>query len=134
MVMYLLDTNICIYLLNNRPEKARQRLEQVDIKEVFISSITFFELDSGSRKGIKVAENLARLQRFISTVKVLPFDLEEAREAGILRQHLNAIGQPIGNFDLLIAGHALALDAVVVTNNVKEFERVPRLKVENWLE
>ena len=134
MVMYLLDTNTCVYLLNNRPEHVRQRLEQIDIEEVFISSITFFELDSGSRKGIKVAENLARLQRFVSMVKVLPFDTEEAREAGIVRQHLNAIGQPIVNFDLLIAGHALALDAVVVTNNVKAFERVPRLKVENWLE
>ena len=134
MVMYLLYTNTCVYLLNNRPEHVRQRLEQIDIEEVFISSITFFELDSGSRKGIKVAENLARLQRFVSMVKVLPFDTEEAREAGIVRQHLNAIGQPIVNFDLLIAGHALALDAVVVTNNVKAFERVPRLKVENWLE
>jgi tRNA(fMet)-specific endonuclease VapC len=133
-VKYLLDTNTCVYLLNNRPENVRRRLEQVAIEDVAISSITFFELDSGSRKGSKATENLARLEQFVSVVSVLPFDKDAAREAGRLRHHPNLVGQPIGNFDLLIAGHALSLEARIVTNNVREFERVPGLKVENWLE
>jgi tRNA(fMet)-specific endonuclease VapC len=132
--MFLLDTNTCIYIINNEPPSVRQKFASLDISEIVMSSITLFELDSGFRKGSKVKDNLRKLEQFASVIKVMPFDAQAARRAGEVRQYLREKGTPIGDMDMLIAGHALALDAVVVTNNGREFERVPGLKVENWLE
>ena len=130
---YLLDTNTCIFIMNHRPSKVREKFASLDISLIAISSITLFELEWGFRKGSKAKENLERLEGFTSLIDVSAFDALAARKAGELHQHLREHGTPIGDMDLLIAGHALALDATVVTNNVREFSRVQGLVVEDWL-
>ena len=131
--IYLLDTNTCIFVLNKKPETVRKRLEQVALDSVFISSISVYELDSGARRGTRSEENLGRLSRFLGTIQVLPFDLTAARIAGGISQVLREQGTPIGAMDLLIAAHGLELGAIVVTNNLREFKRVPGLRTEDWL-
>jgi tRNA(fMet)-specific endonuclease VapC len=131
--MYLLDTNICIYIINNKPDKLRAKFAKLSLSDLAISSITLFELDAGARKGSKAKENLERLEQFASLIQVLPFDAKAARQAGALRQQLRERGKPIGDMDMLIAAQALSLPATVVTNNEKEFSLVPDLRVENWL-
>jgi tRNA(fMet)-specific endonuclease VapC len=130
---YLLDTNICIFIMNRRPPSVREKFASLDIHLMAISSITLFELDSGFRKGARAKENLERLSQFKAQVEVAAFDALAAEKASQLRQYLREQGTPIGDMDLLISGHALALDAVVVTNSVREFERVPGLVMEDWL-
>ena len=131
--MFVLDTNICIYIINNKPEKVRAKFAEISLNDIAISSITLFELEAGARKGSKAKENLARLEQFANLIQELPFDAKAARQGGALRQHLREQGTLIGAMDMLIAAHALSINAIVVTNNKKEFDRVPELKVENWL-
>jgi tRNA(fMet)-specific endonuclease VapC len=131
--MYLLDTNTCIFIINHNPPTARARFEAVALPDIAISSITLFELDAGARKGTKSNANLIRLEQFAATINVLAFDATAARKAGELRQHLRERGTPIGDMDTLIAAHALAVGATVVTNNLGEFSRVPGLVLEDWL-
>lgn len=131
---YLLDTNTCIFLLNQKPQSVRKRLEKLSLSQICLSSISAFELEAGARKGTKLQENLERLGRFFPTIQVIPFDLEAAQEAGQIAQILREKGTPIGTLDLLIAAHARQLGAVVVTNNLREFQRVPGLKCEDWLD
>lgn len=133
-MIYLLDTDTCIYILNHEPERVRYKFEQIELSRVAISSITLLELDAGGRKGSRVEENLAKVERFASSLTVLPFTAATARVAGKLKQDLRSAGTPIGDMDLLIAAHGLSLGAIVVTNNLREFARVPDLRVENWLE
>ncbi|MBT9582097.1 type II toxin-antitoxin system VapC family toxin [bacterium] len=131
--MFVLDTNTCIFLLNKKPEGVRKRLEGVSLSSVFISSISAYELDSGARRGSRAQENLDRLAGFLSGVQVLSFGLAAAQIAGQISQTLRERGTPIGSMDLLIAAHALEVGAVVVTNNLREFDRVPGLKTVDWL-
>ncbi|MEM6431416.1 MAG: type II toxin-antitoxin system VapC family toxin [Deinococcota bacterium] len=131
--MYLLDTNTCIFIINRRPAQVRHKFTEIQLHELAISSITLFELDFGARKSTKVEDNLAQLDRFTSLVTVLPFDATAAQEAGRLRHYLRQQGTPIGDMDTLIAAHGLSVRATVVTNNTREFERVPDLVVEDWL-
>lgn len=112
----------------------RARFEEVSISSIAISSVTLFELEAGARKSARVEENLQHLDKFASLVRVLSFDAQAARRAGALRQHLREKGTPIGDMDMLIAAHALSVGAIVVTNNTREFARVPGLELENWLE
>ncbi|MDT0617522.1 type II toxin-antitoxin system VapC family toxin [Salinisphaera sp. P385] len=128
----LLDTNTCIYIINRRPPEVFEYFAGREVGEVAISSITGAELTfgvakSGSRK------NRDALDKFLAPLVVLPFDETAMREYGELRSHLERQGQPIGALDQLIAAHALALDAVLVTNNEREFRRVPRLRLANWV-
>ena len=132
--MYILDTNICIYIINNHPKQVRHKFEQIKLSDIAISSISLFELDAGARKGSKSTDNLLRLEQFASFIQILPFDAKAAKEAGKLRHYLFKKGQPVSDMDMLIAAHALSLSATVVSNNLKEFERVPELSCENWLE
>ena len=132
--MFILDTNICIYIINNKPASVRHKFESISLSEIAISSISLFELAAGARKGSKAKKNLLRLEQFASLIQVLPFDAKAAKEAAKLRQALYNQGQPIGDMDLLIAGHALSVSATVVSNNLKEFAKVPELVCENWLE
>ena len=131
--IFMLDTNTCIFLINKKPESVRQRLEQVALSSIFVSSISAFELDSGARRGSRAQENLDRLARFFSAVQVLAFDLAAAQIAGSISQTLRERGTPIGSMDLLIAAHAVEIGAVVVTNNLREFDRVPGLRTVDWL-
>ena len=130
---YLLDTNICIYIINRRPPEVVLRFDGLSFGDVAVSSITVAELDYGAAK-IGSERNRAALQKFLAPLEVLPFDDEATRHYGSLRARLERLGTPIGPLDMLIAAHALALDCVLVTNNVREFSRVPMLRLENWVD
>lgn len=130
--MYLLDTNICVYVIRKRPESVYRRLSNIDERGVAISVVTAFELEVGAlRSQGKHYSEAVRL--FIAELPVLPLE-DSARAAyGQLRTTLERRGEIIGAYDMLIAAHALALNATLVTNNEKEFKRVKGLKVENWV-
>ncbi|TSA88153.1 type II toxin-antitoxin system VapC family toxin [Deinococcus detaillensis] len=134
--MFLLDTNICIFIMNSRPLRVRERMEAATRAghRLAVSSITLHELQFGVYNSAKPQENGERLRAFAAGLSVLPFEENAAKQAAIHRTALKKIGQLIGPYDLLIAGHALALEAVLVTNNVGEFGRIEELKVEDWAE
>jgi tRNA(fMet)-specific endonuclease VapC len=132
-VTYLLDTNICIYALKNRPPEVLERLEAVGRGAVALSVITVLELRQGAEKSQRVAENHSRLDFFLSPIKILPFDEKAAVVAARIRAHLERRGTPIGDLDTLIAAHAIERDMILVTNNLQEFERVPGLQTEDWV-
>lgn len=128
----LLDTNTCIYIINLRPPEVFEHFAGREVGEVAISSISGAELTFGvAKSGSRT--NRDALDKFLAPLVVLPFDETAMREHGELRSHLERQGQPIGALDQLIAAHALALDAVLVTNNECEFRRVPPLRLANWV-
>lgn len=129
---HLLDTNICIYLINKKPPGVVERLLSHDPGSIGISSITLAELRYGAAKSMFVEQNHRALDQFLLPFAVAPFDLDEAGVYGDLRTNLGCRGVPIGPLDLLIGAHALALGAILVTNNEREFERVEGLRIENW--
>lgn len=131
---YMLDTNICIYAMKNKPEKVLQRLKDEINEGVCISSITLAELEYGMKHSSNPAKNEQALLRFLVPLSVLPFGAAAASEYGEIRAFLQKQGAPIGPLDMLIAGHAKAEEITLVTNNVREFERVPLLELENWVE
>ena len=128
----MLDTNICIYLMNSKDEKLLTKFKehQDDLK---ISSITLGELQYGVYHSSRVEQNAIALLNFLALIEVVNFDDNAALEYGKVRAYIKSIGKPIGPLDMLIAGHALSLGETLVTNNVKEFIRVPNLKIENWV-
>jgi tRNA(fMet)-specific endonuclease VapC len=134
MSLYLLDTNICIFLLNQGKgfERIVRHLDGLDRGQVGVSAITVAELEFGAAASQRQGDNLARLERFILEFEVWPFDRPAARRYGPLRADLKARGLPIGPLDCLIAAHALASDAFLVTNNTREFARVPGLRIADW--
>jgi tRNA(fMet)-specific endonuclease VapC len=132
-MLYLLDTDTCIYIMNEQPEKVFRKAATLKPGDVGISSITFYELAFGIANSGKAAANRKRLETFIKSVPVQPFDQTCADVAARVRLELKRKGTPIGPYDLLIAAHALHLDLTLVTNNIKEFKRVSKLDVENWL-
>lgn len=129
---YMLDTNTIIYAINNRPEFVLQEFCKHDPSDLCISSITLAELEYGVWKSSKPDRNRLALLTFLSAIDILPFDANAAREYGEIRHQLTIQGTPIGSNDLLIAAHAKAEGLTLVTNNTKEFERVPHLKLANW--
>ncbi len=131
--MYMLDTNICIYVLKNHSEKLRHKFKA--IKNICISSITYGELCFGIENGDSSKREARREQLDIFTQRLLidPWDEDAARHYGFIRAILKKQGTIIGNNDLLISAHALSMNAVLVTNNVSEFSRVPDLTIENWV-
>jgi tRNA(fMet)-specific endonuclease VapC len=130
--MWLLDTNICIYLIKRKPPGLLNRLREIDIHTIAVSSITVAELQYGVAKSARPEQNALALAAFLAPLGVEPFDDAAAAAYGAVRARLERAGTPIGSMDLLIAAHAIALGRTVVTNNVREFERVVGLKVENW--
>jgi len=130
---YLLDTNICIAVIKSRPERMLARFSGLSIEEVGISSIVAAELWYGVALSQRKRQNEAALRDFLDYVAILNWPYEASPIYGQVRAILQKKGAPIGAMDLLIASHALWLDAVLVTENIKEFKRVPDLKVENWL-
>lgn len=133
MPRYLLDTNICIYIKNHRPPEVLARFSKLPPGKVAMSAITYGELCFGAEKSSKPKEVRQILEHLISLIPVLPLDENASLHYGKIRQHLQASGKPIGNNDLWVAAHALAGKLILLTNNVAEFERVPGLKVENWV-
>ena len=131
-VIRLLDTNICIYIINKRPPQVAAHFEGLVYGDVAVSSITGAELAFGVAKSGS-ARNQDALEKFLAPLEVLPFDAAAMVAYGTLRAQMQARGQPIGALDTLIAAHALALGATLVTNNLAEFGRVPGLACENWV-
>ena len=129
---YMLDTNICIYAMKNKPEKVLQRLKEEINDGVCISSITLAELEYGMKHSSNPAKNEQALLRFLLPFDVPPFGAAAASEYGEIRAYLQKAGTPIGAMDMLIAAHAKSEDIVLVTNNTREFERVVGLELENW--
>ncbi|MDP1717301.1 MAG: tRNA(fMet)-specific endonuclease VapC [Burkholderiales bacterium] len=131
MLKYMLDTNIVIYTMKNRPERVRDAFKKHD-GQMCISSITLGELVYGAEKSTVPEQNLADIESMISRLDVKLFDSQAAIHFGQIRAVLARIGKPIGPYDAMIAGHARALGLVLVTNNENEFQRVPGLMRENW--
>ena len=131
---YMLDTNICIYAMKRKPEKVLRRLMEELDKGICISSITLAELEYGMKHSSDPARNEQALIRFLAPFGILPFGASAASVYGEIRAYLQSRGTPIGPLDMLIAGHAKAENMILVTNNVREFERVPGLEIENWAE
>ena len=133
MLRYMLDTNILIYTVKNKPEAVRQHFE-AHVGEICTSSVTAMEMLYGARKSQSVRRNLDVIDALLSRLTVLDFDLTAAEHAGAIRASLASDGKPIGPYDTMIAGHARSLGLVLVTNNVGEFRRVSGLRLENWAE
>ena len=131
---YLLDTNICIYVAKQKPRSVLARLQQLKPGDVGMSIITHLELVYGAWKSQHREANLLRIQELERVIPVLPLDAGAGRHYGQVRAELERKGSPIGAYDLLIAAHALTLGLTLVTNNAREFRRVPQLIVENWAE
>ena len=130
--MYLLDTDICIYIINKRPANVLNIFERISPYEIKLSSITLAELEYGASKSQYRERNRRALLGFVSPFEVLPFEDCDAEIFGLLRVHLERTGQTIGPYDMQIAAQALSKKLILVTNNVREFERIPELRVENW--
>jgi len=131
MLQYMLDTNICIYVMKRYPEHLRGRFER-HREQICISSITLAELHSGAERSTKRAENLETIERFASRLEVLPFSASAAAHHGQIRADLARRGKLAGPYDMLVGAHARAEGLVVVTNNVREFAHMPGVRVENW--
>jgi tRNA(fMet)-specific endonuclease VapC len=129
----LLDTNTCIYIISNRPSNVLERFRKYKAGEVGISSIAASELAYGVAKSGSV-KNRKALEMFLAPLQILPFDSQCLWFYADLRASLEKQGQSIGPMDTLIAAHALSIGGTLVTNNVKELVRVPKLKLENWFE
>lgn len=130
----MLDTNICIYLIKQKPVSVLTYFEQYELGEIGISSITVAELQFGVSNSQKQEQNQAALDLFLAPLGIVDFDVQAAQVYGRIRTHLAQQGTPIGAYDLLIAAHAQSLDIMLVTNNLREFSRVPNLRLENWAE
>ncbi|MFZ1097614.1 MAG: type II toxin-antitoxin system VapC family toxin [Xanthobacteraceae bacterium] len=132
MLRYMLDTNICIYVIKNRPAQLRQRFNQL-ADQLCVSVITLAELIYGAEKSARVQQNLEVVEQFRGRLEVLPFMERAANHYGQLWAELDRAGQRIGIHDMMIGSHARSEGLTVVTNNVREFQRMPGLRFENWL-
>jgi len=131
--MFLIDTNICIYIINNHPPGVVRKFRQIGVGNIGISSITVSELQYGACKSKQIKKNLKRLDEFLSPFEVLAYDENASNYYGKIRSNLERQGNVIGPLDMLIAAHALSENLTLITNNEKEFNRVKSLKVENWV-
>ena len=131
---YMLDTNICIYAIKHMPREVIERLNEHNPNEICISSVTYAELIHGVEKSKAVDKNRIALTLLLTDIEILPFDISAAEGYGEIRAELERKGTPIGPLDMMIAGHARSLGYTVVTNNIKEFERIDGLRLENWVD
>jgi tRNA(fMet)-specific endonuclease VapC len=129
----MLDTNICIYLIKQQPSTVIERFQLQPVGEIGISSITAAELAYGVSKSRSASKNRHALEQFLAPLEVAAFDQAAAWSYGRLRGQLEVKGTLIGSMDMLIAAHALSLGVRLVSNNVREFRRVPGLRLENWV-
>ena len=130
--MYMLDTNICIFLIKKKSLILLERLQKTIPGDLYLSAITLAELEHGVEKSLYPEKNSNALMHFLSIVEILPFDDKAAREYGKVKTYLQKRGIPISPLDTLIAAHAKVIGAVLVTNNTKEFARVYGLCLEDW--
>lgn len=130
---WMLDTNICIYIIKQRPVSVFEKFRTIAPGQLAISVITLAELEYGARKSASVEKNLSALHQFAIPLEILPFDYNATVEYGIIRADLEMKGTPIGSLDMFIAAHAKSLNYVLVTNNEREFSRIDGLRIENWV-
>ncbi|MBN2341027.1 MAG: type II toxin-antitoxin system VapC family toxin [Deltaproteobacteria bacterium] len=130
--MYLLDTNICIYLIKRKFPHLQVRVQREPLFNIAVSAVTVAELEFGIAKSLYPKKNRVLLFSFLSPFKLIAFGPEDAEHFGLIRHDLNRRGTPIGPYDLQLAAQCQSRDLTLVTNNTKEFERVPELKLENW--
>jgi tRNA(fMet)-specific endonuclease VapC len=131
MLRYMLDTNILIYTIKNKPDAVRQRFEQHH-GEMCTSAVTAMELLYGAHKSHAVRRNLDAVEGLLARLDLLDFDISAAEHAGEIRATLAQPGTPIGPYDIMIAGLARSRGLTLVTNNMSKFERVSGLRLENW--
>lgn len=129
---YLLDTNICIVIIRKKSPLVLQKLTQQTITDMFLSTLTVAELQYGVHKSADLVKNQQALDQFLIPFSLVDFDFQAAQEYGKIRAYLEGQGTPIGSIDLLLAAQAIAYNLIMVTNNVKEFSRVPGLQIEDW--
>lgn len=132
MLAYMLDTNICIYVMKTYPPELREKFNAL-AEQLCISSITLGELHYGAEKSARRAENLTAIEHFVARLEVLPFGDKAAAHYGQLRAELVRAGKPCGAHDMQIGGHARSGGLILVTNNLRELARMPGLRVENWV-
>ena len=133
-MIFMLDTDICIYIINRKPAGVLKRLESLQPGQLAMSAITFAELMNGAKKSQHVEANLEKLNALSELLDIRPFDKQAAVFYGDVRSSLEKRGETIGGNDLLIAAHALSLGWTLVTNNEREFSRVDGLNIVNWAE
>jgi tRNA(fMet)-specific endonuclease VapC len=133
MLQYMLDTNICIYVIKNYPPKLRERFNQL-AEQLCMSSITLAELVYGAEKSSRRLENLQAVEQFTARLEVLAFPSKAAAHFGQIRADVERLGKPVGPLDMLIGAHARAEGLIIVTNNAREFRRLPGVRVENWVD
>jgi len=131
--MYVIDTNICIYLINKRFEYLLKKFESFKKSEIAVSAVTVAELEYGIAKSLYPEKNRLALVEFISSFEIIPFSNEDTQSFGLIRAYLNKNGTPIGPYDLQITAQCLTRDSILVTNNEKKFKRIPNLMIENWI-
>ena len=132
MLEYMLDTNICIYVIKNRPAALRERFDQL-AEALCISAITLGELLYGVEKSARRSQNLQAVEQFTARLEVIPFSLRAAAHFGQIRAELAKLGTLCGAYDMLIGAHARSEGLMLVTNNVRAFHRIPGLLVDNWV-
>ena len=131
--MYLLDTNICIYIINKNPRIVVERIKQLKPSQIKLSAISVGELEYGVSKSKNRDQNRNALVDFVSGFDILPFDDNDAEVFGLIRAELEKRGQIIGSYDMQIAAQAISNNLILVTNNTGEFERIGKLKLDNWV-
>jgi tRNA(fMet)-specific endonuclease VapC len=129
---YMVDTNICIYIMNHYPAKVVNNFKRFELGDIGISTISVSELQYGVSKSAHREKNQTRLQEFLAPLEICAYDETAASAYGDIRRYLERIGKLIGPLDMLIAAHALGHDWTLITNNETEFKRVKELKIENW--
>ena len=133
MKKLMLDTNICIYIIKNKPQSLREKFREFDVGDLCISSITVSELYYGVYKSLYVEKNILALEHFLRPFDILEYDLNASIEYGKITATLEKSGKVIGGLNMMIAAHALSNKMTLVTNNIKEFERVENLVLDNWV-
>lgn len=131
---FLLDTNMCIYIIKRKPPKVFEQFQALDIFDVGISSITVAELEYGVYKSQRQQQNQAALNQFLIPLEIISFDASATQTYGRIRAELERQGIVIGSMDMLIASQAISLGLILVTNNVRELSQIPGLVLENWVD
>jgi tRNA(fMet)-specific endonuclease VapC len=134
MTLYMLDTDTSSYIIRDKPASVRERFAKIDSQQICISVVTYAELLYGVKRSSSSKVNRPIVENYVRHLVIQPWDEMAADHYSTIRTLLESSGQPIGGMDTQIAAHALSLDAVLVTNNTRHFERVPGLKLENWVD
>ena len=130
--MYLLDTNICIYLMKGKYPALQEKILSLRPDDICISAITVYELEYGAAKSRWGSSTRQKMRIFLAPFNIIPFEDKDSEAAGTIRAYLERHGRPVGAYDILIAAQGLSRDLTVITHNTQEFERIPGLKIQDW--